>query len=299
MILTVDRVNRKVTHLVASTSRTRTHKVRQAAKYDHIKIVNQQWLLNSMSKWEKEDETPYLVGNIYLVVVTLTDTFQVQIHEQDKIREEGFNSSAPSSIHDSDESSEDSASEEEESDSIQASQEEATEDVDGVMPEDIEEGHSPIDDLKGFDWGEIDEELRSFMGSDSESDNDSGAESVASDVSIRSRTSNKNAAKKRKLGETTDEDNSEEESTLAKKQRISNSRSTGLKTVKTPNSMQSESSLLTPGGTGDEEGDDDAVDQIRTGNDDEDGFDDDLEADLMAEFAREEEEAKVGDDAGG
>lgn len=62
IILTVDRVNRKVTHLVASTSRTRTHKVRQAAKYDHIKIVNQQWLLNSMSKWQKEDETPYLVN---------------------------------------------------------------------------------------------------------------------------------------------------------------------------------------------------------------------------------------------
>jgi hypothetical protein len=42
------------------------------------------------------------------------------------------------------------------------------------------------------------------------------------------------------------------------------------------------------------------VEKIRTGNDDEDGFDDDLEADLMAEFAREEEEeAKVGDDAGG
>jgi len=55
------RVNRKVTHLVASTSRTRTHKVRQAAKYPNIKIVNQQWLLNSMSKWQKEDETPYLV----------------------------------------------------------------------------------------------------------------------------------------------------------------------------------------------------------------------------------------------
>ncbi|PVH87912.1 hypothetical protein DL98DRAFT_509436 [Cadophora sp. DSE1049] len=56
------KVNRKVTHLVASTSRTRTHKVRQAAKYPNIKIVNQQWLLNSMSKWQKEDETPYLVS---------------------------------------------------------------------------------------------------------------------------------------------------------------------------------------------------------------------------------------------
>ncbi len=224
----------------------------------------------------------------------VTDTFQVQIHEQDKIRDEGFNSSAPSSIHDSDESSEDSASEEGENNSIQASQEEAAEDVDGVMPEEIEEGHSPIDDLKGFNWGEIDDELASFMGSDSESDNDSGAESVTSDVSIRSRTSNKIETKKRKLGETTEDDNSDDESTLAKKQRIANSRSTGLKTVKTPNSMQSESSLPTPGVTGDEDGDDDAVDHIPTGDDDNDGFDDDLEADLMAEFAREEEEAGAG-----
>jgi RNA polymerase II subunit A-like phosphatase len=215
----------------------------------------------------------------------------VQIHEQDKIREEGFNSSAPSSIHDSDESSEDSASEGEESDNVPASQEEVADDLEGVMPEAIEEGHSPADDLKGFNWGEIDQELESFMGSDdSESENESDADSVASDVSIRSRTSNKIIPKKRKVGDTTDDENSGDESTLAKKQRIANSRSTGLKTVKTPNSMQSESSLPTPGPTGDEDGEEDAVDQIPTGDDDDgdDPFGDDLEADLMAEFEREE-----------
>jgi RNA polymerase II subunit A-like phosphatase len=221
----------------------------------------------------------------------------VEIHEQDKIREEGFNSSAPSSIHDSDESSEDSASDEEESDHVPAKEEEVAEDLEGVMPEAIEEGHSPVDDLKGFNWGEIDEELESFMGSgDSESDNDSGAESVASDISIRSRTSNKIVPKKRKVGDTTDDENSGDESTLAKKQRTANSRSTGLKTVKTPNSTQSESSLPTPGPTGDEDGEEDAVDQIPTGDDDDDDdpFGDDLEADLMAEFEREEEESKDG-----
>ncbi len=225
---------------------------------------------------------------------------QVQIHEQDKIREDGFNSSAPSSIHDSDDSSEGFVSEEE-GDSIPASQEEVAEDLEGVMPEAIEEGHSPVDDIKGFDWGEIDDELASFMGSDDdESDNESGAESVASDVSIRSRASNRVIPQKRKVGDTTDDENSGDESTLAKKQRIANSRSTGLKTVKTPNSMQSESSLPTPGPTGDEDGEDDAVDQIPTGDDDDDDdddpFGDDLEADLMAEFEREEEESKVGDD---
>lgn len=56
------KVSRKVTHVVVSANRTRTQKVRQAAKYPHIKIVNAQWLMDSMSKWQKEDEEPYLVG---------------------------------------------------------------------------------------------------------------------------------------------------------------------------------------------------------------------------------------------
>ena len=56
------KITRKITHVVVPASRTRTQKVRQAAKYPHIKIVNQKWLINCMSKWEKEDETPHLVG---------------------------------------------------------------------------------------------------------------------------------------------------------------------------------------------------------------------------------------------
>jgi RNA polymerase II subunit A C-terminal domain phosphatase len=56
------KITRKVTHVVVSANRIRTQKVRQAAKYPHIKIVNQQWLMNCMSKWEREEETPYLVG---------------------------------------------------------------------------------------------------------------------------------------------------------------------------------------------------------------------------------------------
>ena len=218
---------------------------------------------------------------------------QVQIHEQDRVREEGFDSSAPSSIHDSDESSDESgASDDEEGDSIPASQEE-TQDDEGVMPDEIEEGHSPIDGLKTFDWGEAEDELREFIGDDDDSENVSDA-STASTSSRQSRASNKSSRRerKRKHDEASDESDSDEESTLAKKQRIANSRTTGLKTVKTPNSMQSESSLPTPGVTGDEDGDDEAVDQIAAGDDDDDGFGDDLEADLMAEFDREELEAQ-------
>lgn len=57
------KISRRVTHLVVSANRTRTQKVRQAARYPDIKIVKQQWLTESMSRWEKVDEGPYMVRN--------------------------------------------------------------------------------------------------------------------------------------------------------------------------------------------------------------------------------------------
>ncbi|OWP04499.1 FCP1-like phosphatase [Marssonina coronariae] len=256
------KVNRKVTHLVASTSRTRTHKVRQAAKYPNIKIVNQQWLLNSMSKWEKEDETPYLVT----------------IHEADRLRDEEFNSSTPSSIHDSDESSEESSSGDDDIESVPSnSQEEIAEYDEGLLPSDIEEGHSPIEGLKQLDWGTVDDELDEFMASGSEDgEDDSGTESDSSGKSNSSRRGHK-----RDHDEITEDENSEDESKLAKKQRIAKERTTGLKTVKTSEStVPGIDNLPTPG-----------KDDVTDDN----GFGDDLEADLEAEFeaelAREEAEA--------
>ncbi|KAK2628999.1 hypothetical protein QTJ16_002102 [Diplocarpon rosae] len=273
------KVNRKVTHLVASTSRTRTHKVRQAAKYPNIKIVNQQWLLNSMSKWEKEDETPYLVGIAYVIDIVPTKSLQVTIHEADRVRDEVFNSSAPSSIHDSEESSEETSSEDEDIESVPSnSQEEIAEYDEGLIPSDIEEGHSPIEGLKQFDWGTADDELDEFMASGSEDgEGDSGTESDAS-----AKTNSSRRGLKRDRTETTeDEYDSEDESKLAKKQRIAKERTTGLKTVKTSEStLPGINNLPTPGH-------DDASDD--------NGFGDDLEADLEAEFeaelAREEAEA--------
>ncbi|KUJ14794.1 uncharacterized protein LY89DRAFT_686441 [Mollisia scopiformis] len=276
------KVNRKVTHLVASTSRTRTTKVRQAAKYPNIKIVNQQWLLNSMSKWEKEDETPYLV----------------QIHDQDRIREEGFDSSAPSSIHDSDES-EDADSEDEAGGSLPASQDELdAEDVEGLIPAEMEEGHSPIDDLKKFDWEGVDDELNDFLGDD---DDDSANDSDASQVSNASRSSKLSVRSKRGVkrqhGETTDDSETDEEGALSKRIRTANSRTTGLKTVKTPNSMGSESSLPTPGVTGDE----DDVDQIPTNDEEEDldEDDDELEKEIEAAFGSDFEAEMEVEGVGG
>ncbi|RDL31827.1 Uncharacterized protein BP5553_09229 [Venustampulla echinocandica] len=269
------RVSRRITHLVASTSRTRTSKVRQAAIYPHIKIVNQEWLLNSMSKWEKADETPYLI----------------EISESDRKRgEDGGDLSGPSSIHDSDESDDSGPSSDEENDSVPNSQESA--DTVGVMPEDFDEGHSPIDDLKNFNWASADDELAEFMDGEEE---DSGSESDT--ASVKSTTSHDSSlvrGSKRKHGETTaTDDDSDGESTLSKKQRIANSRTTGLNMVKTPNGMVSENGLPTPGpmsdgGDGEDEGGTNDGEGV-------DGLEDDLEKEMMAEFEREEAEAMGGD----
>lgn len=58
-------VSSKVTHLVISTARPRTQKVREAAKIPSIQIVNQNWLLDCMSQWRKLDTKPYLVSSVW------------------------------------------------------------------------------------------------------------------------------------------------------------------------------------------------------------------------------------------
>ncbi|KAL3426135.1 RNA polymerase ii ctd phosphatase [Phlyctema vagabunda] len=262
------KVSRKVTHVVASTSRTRTAKVRQAAKYPHIKIVNQQWLLNSMSKWEREDEEPYLV----------------QIHQEDR-QKDGDAQSVPSSVNGSDDDSEDAESirgmsSEDDDDSVPNSQDELADD-EGVMPDDIEGGISPIENLQDFDWGDVDDELKDFLESGSENESDTA--SVTSDTSRSSKVSV--PSRKRKHDEATDDDgeNSDTGSAVLRKRKRASDRSTGLKTVKTPNSATSESNLPTPGITGDEI-DDENQSEL------EQDLEDDLEADFMAEFEREEQE---------
>ncbi|KAI2779424.1 hypothetical protein F4815DRAFT_494017 [Daldinia loculata] len=55
------RVSDEVTHLIINITRPRTQKVRQAARIPTIKIVNQNWLAESIAQWARLDETPYLI----------------------------------------------------------------------------------------------------------------------------------------------------------------------------------------------------------------------------------------------
>ncbi|KAF9696661.1 hypothetical protein EKO04_005299 [Ascochyta lentis] len=53
-------VSRRTTHVIANPDR-KTTKVKKAARYEHIKIVNPEWMFQCCSRWEHVDETRYLI----------------------------------------------------------------------------------------------------------------------------------------------------------------------------------------------------------------------------------------------
>ncbi|KAH8727846.1 hypothetical protein GQ44DRAFT_769906 [Phaeosphaeriaceae sp. PMI808] len=53
-------VNRRTTHVIANPDR-KTTKVKNAARYQHIKIVNPEWMFQCCTRWEHADETPYTI----------------------------------------------------------------------------------------------------------------------------------------------------------------------------------------------------------------------------------------------
>ncbi|KAJ4987763.1 fcp1-like phosphatase [Stagonosporopsis vannaccii] len=53
-------VNRRTTHVIANPD-LKTTKVKKAARYDSIKIVNPEWMFQCCSRWEHVDETPYII----------------------------------------------------------------------------------------------------------------------------------------------------------------------------------------------------------------------------------------------
>ncbi|KAI1802523.1 hypothetical protein F4811DRAFT_528967 [Daldinia bambusicola] len=287
------RVSDEITHLVINISRPRTQKVRQAARIPTIKIVNQNWLADSISQWVKLDETPYLI----------------QVHPADRNAETPIEEGSASpprpkitivtsgrqlfedEINDvADDGDADGSGEDEDEDEDEDDEE--FNDRYNVMPPEIGDGqHSPIDDLDGMEWGDVDKELEEFMGSDMD---DSDFESTQGTDHGTDTDSEEPRTKKRKLGDDDDDGDVSEEaggSVLAKKQRIAKARTTGLRNVRnaTDEEDEEDSGLPTPMGTGDE--DDVTREATLKGNGeasgDEEGDDDDDFADLEAELEAE------------
>lgn len=191
------RVTKNVTHLVVSTQRPRTEKLRIAAKIPSIKIVNQHWLAGCLSQWKKLDEEPYLVP----------------VPQGD--RKSGAGQEGKEVVSDADEENDGTLKIIDESGKGMDYEDDDEEDgdgdgglvvdVDSDMPRELGDGvQSPIDDLKGFDWKGVDDELAEFLGSDGDSDDDEDEDE--SDNSAESGTKRRaeddgeeSAAKRQKL----------------------------------------------------------------------------------------------------
>lgn len=270
------RIDPDVTHLVISSSRPRTQKVRAAARIPTIKIVNQDWLQDSISRWEELDETPYLV----------------ELHPADQGPRLAIPETAAINGDDGDD------------------------DDDSVDEDDISDplaGHpSPIDNLKEFDFQEIDEELEEFLADATDDESEAGATEVESDTESHKSdfpsekgTDDENnlvngapmspGKRKHELNEDDDDDAAalpaSGNEVLNKKLKLSRERGgSSLKNGAIEPDAEEEVVLLNEE-TGNE------ADAAEAGGDDD--FDDELEADLMAELDREElaeEEARNAED---
>ncbi len=271
-------IGRRTTHLIAA--RNRTAKVRQAAKRGKgkIKVVWPQWLMDSISQWEKLVELPYLIN----VDEGDTGSGKGGMAEDDEILSE---SEAVASGTESDEDNpltSERSGKAKPSLSINVGEDEDS-DIEGLIPDDLEDDKSPVGGTEG-DWKQMHDELAEFLGSDAEdSDNDSVA-SAESGRSSKSSRSLSGRGKKRSRSE----DGEEGEAGLPqsrKKQAVG--RATSLSQTILPNS--SDSSLPTPDITASEEGEkyDDGPEPIDAEEDDGEGDGwSDLEDELSAEIDR-------------
>lgn len=324
-----DRVSRDITHLVVSSARPRTQKVRQAAKFSTIKIVNQEWLAESLTQWNRVDETPYLVdihpadragakeADAEVVSTETTDAEPVSDADDTddtanakprpvriKPRPSGLQISTGSNqagdVDDEPDSEDD---------------DDIDEDEEGLLPPDMPDGQlSPVDGLKTFDWTGADAELDEFLASGSDDDDDDDDMDDDDDVKNDDVGESNHAASRKRKHDVEDEEASETDSVdlvstgSSKKPRLSTDQPSSKLRV-----QYNMNSLPTPQITGDEK--DVSGSQELTGNGNEQEtetpkygggdleisqaeIDADLEADLEAEFADEfgDDSYQEGDD---
>ena len=277
-----ERVNRRTTHLIAG--RSRTNKVRQAARRPHIAIVTPQWLLHSISQWRRLGEEDYSVpidprdrerppGTTPEDSVGMLSSDENYDEDNDD-PPSGSNEADNNSNVDQDEGGDDNNDDDDE------------DDLEGVRPAELEGNLSPVDGFfENYAWKEVDSELAEFLGSEGEdSDREStNSNSTQSSLSLaigrkrkRSRSSTPSesddfAATAAALTamsssdyELTDDPSG---SRLAKRQQRARQRTTGLKTV--ANVTDVRSSLPTPENTG-EEGEEEEQDEEEKVEGDED-----------------------------
>lgn len=170
-----DNITRSTTHVVAA--RNRTLKVRKALKRGkgRIKIVNPQWLTDSVGSWEKKDETSYLLD--------VEEGRSGHVDDDDDILSESESPAASESGEETDSTTSKKPSTPSLTINPPSSEAGDTE-SEGDIPE--LDPTSPVGGTEGV-WGDMNDEMEDFL-NELNSEGDSDGESV---VSMDSSTSSK------------------------------------------------------------------------------------------------------------
>ena len=180
-----EEVTRKTTHLIAA--RNRTAKVRHALKRgrDKIRIVGPQWLVDSLSRWTKLEETPYLIG---------VDDGDGETGKNGVVEEEILSESEEvASDIETDEEPLEGEKQKKPKPTLNLNVgEDGESDTEGLWPDDIEDQDSPVGGTHE-DWDSMHAEMNEFLGSeaeDSDGGDSVGDDSVSSIESLKSSRSN-------------------------------------------------------------------------------------------------------------
>lgn len=272
-----EEITKRTTHLIAA--RNRTAKVRQALKRGRgkIKIVSPQWLVGSLAQWVKLDEEPYLLDSEE--TETTQPTIEVQEEDQPLSESEGITSEKESG-------DEDSVTKTKPSLSI-ATGDDLESDVEDVLPDDLEDQHSPVGGT-AEDWDSMDAELQDFLGS--EAGDSDGGESVSSVGSSRSSKSMiaRHPKRIRELEDIVDQ---------GMRKRPTLSRRTNLSKTSVISNTTPEPSETRPVEKEGNSDNDDAVDELESKGDEENSEDEDVWTELEQEFAAEMEKATAEEGA--
>ncbi|KAL8711104.1 MAG: hypothetical protein Q9220_004485 [cf. Caloplaca sp. 1 TL-2023] len=170
-----EEVTKETTHLIAA--RNRTAKVRQALKRGRgkVKVVSPQWLVDSLAQWTRVDETRYLLD--------VDDAEPSQEADEMKTGDQVLSESedvASANESDKEQEQKKAASNSKPTLHIAVEQEDES-DLEGLMPSELEDQHSPVGGTNE-DWDNMHAELDDFLGSEADDSDDDGSVGSASSI---------------------------------------------------------------------------------------------------------------------
>ncbi|KIX01013.1 uncharacterized protein Z518_10079 [Rhinocladiella mackenziei CBS 650.93] len=273
-----EKVSRDVTHVIAA--RPGTAKVKQAVKRG-ILVVGTPWLIESMQRWRRLDERPYLLEGVGKQKHDASSDIGGDTLDKPNVTTNDFLLSSSEEESTGLDTEDDQPARKKLKLDINPDKAPETDEFEDLI---VDDG-SPIT-INEDEWADINAELKEFMGSDAESESDT--DSVNSVLSLRGRR----GSKRRRDG---DEDEDGEISATAQTSRR-NGPGSGLKTVANIESERGSRATNTP----DVEQTDDQIRQeqreVEEAQEREESSEEDSDDELARELQRELEEADADEE---